>query len=113
MFAKLTGKLDSVGTDTCVLDVNGVGYLLTCSTRTLAALPPPGGALALLVETQVREDAIALYGFMDPAERAWFRMLVTVQGVGAKVVMRGSARGCVAARQRSHAGRHWTRKYPE
>lgn len=87
MFAKLTGKLDSVGTDTCVLDVNGVGYLLTCSTRTLAALPAPGGALTLLVETQVREDAIALYGFMDPAERAWFRMLVTVQGVGAKVAL--------------------------
>jgi Holliday junction DNA helicase RuvA len=87
MFAKLTGKLDSVGTDTCVLDVNGVGYLLACSTRTLAALPPPGGALSLLVETQVREDAIALYGFLDAAERAWFRMLLTVQGVGAKVAL--------------------------
>jgi len=87
MFAKLTGKLDSVGTDTCVLDVNGVGYLLTCSTRTLAALPAPGGALTLLVETQVREDAISLFGFMDAAERAWFRMLVTVQGVGAKVAL--------------------------
>ena len=87
MFAKLTGKLDSVATDTCVLDVNGVGYLLTCSTRTLAALPAPGGVLTLLVETHVREDAISLFGFMDAAERAWFRMLVTVQGVGAKVAL--------------------------
>lgn len=87
MFAKLSGRLDSVGIDSCVLDVHGVGYLLTCSTRTLSALPAPGEALSLLVETQVREDAISLFGFLDAAERAWFRMLVTVQGVGARVAL--------------------------
>jgi Holliday junction DNA helicase RuvA len=87
MFAKLTGKLDSVGADTCVIDVNGVGYLVACSTRTLAALPPPGSVLSMHIETQVRQEAINLFGFLDTAERAWFRMLVTVQGVGAKVAL--------------------------
>jgi Holliday junction DNA helicase RuvA len=87
MFARLAGRLDSVGADGCVIDVNGVGYLVACSSRTLAALPPPGSALAMHIETQVREDAISLFGFLDPAERAWFRLLVTVQGVGAKVAL--------------------------
>ncbi len=68
-----------------MLDVNGVGYLLFCSTRTLGALP--AGQVSLLVETQVREDAIALYGFTTAAERDWFRLLTTVQGVGAKVAL--------------------------
>lgn len=87
MFAKLTGKLDSVQAETCVVDVGGVGYLVSCSTRTLAALPAPGSPISLAIETQVREEAINLFGFLDPAERAWFRMLVTVQGVGAKVAL--------------------------
>lgn len=87
MFAKLSGKLDSVAAETCVVDVGGVGYLVACSTRTLAALPAPGSPVSLAIETQVREEAINLYGFLDPAERAWFRMLVTVQGVGAKVAL--------------------------
>jgi Holliday junction DNA helicase RuvA len=87
MFAKLTGRLDSVAADTCVVDVNGVGYLVACSSRTLAALPDAGALISLAIETQVREEAINLYGFLDPAERAWFRMLVTVQGVGAKVAL--------------------------
>lgn len=87
MFAKLTGKLDSVQADACVVDVHGVGYLVACSGRTLAALPPPGSPLMLYIETQVREEAISLFGFLDPAERAWFRLLVTVQGVGARVAL--------------------------
>jgi Holliday junction DNA helicase RuvA len=87
MFAKLSGKLDSVGHDHCVIDVGGVGYLVTASARTLSALPPPGSPTTMFIETQVREDAIALHGFLDAAERAWFRLLVTVQGVGARVAL--------------------------
>ena len=87
MIARLRGLVDSLEAGSCVLDVGGVGYLLFCSTRTLAALPAPPGAVALLVETQVREDAIALYGFTTTPERDWFRLLTTVQGVGAKVAL--------------------------
>ena len=70
----------------CVVDVNGVGYLVHASTRTLAALPS-GGVAALLIEMHVREDAIVLYGFAEGAEREWFRLLTTVQGVGARVAL--------------------------
>jgi Holliday junction DNA helicase RuvA len=86
MIAKLKGLVDSVGEDWAVIDVNGVGYLVTCSARTLARLEM-GTACALLVETQVREDAISLFGFLEAGERDWFRLLVTVQGVGAKVAL--------------------------
>ncbi len=85
MIAKLRGVVEAIEEGRCVLDVNGVGYLLFCSTRTLGALP--AGQVNLLVETQVREDAIALYGFTTAAERDWFRLLTTVQGVGAKVAL--------------------------
>jgi holliday junction DNA helicase RuvA len=85
MIAKLTGKLDSVARDHAVIDVNGVGYLVHCPARTLAALPPSGETVSLAIETMVRENAIDLYGFSDPAERDWFRLLMTVQGVGARV----------------------------
>ena len=87
MIAKLSGRLDSAGEDSLVLDVGGVGYLLFCSTRTREALPGPGGALTLHVETHVREDHIHLYGFHSPAEREWFRILTTVQGVGARLAL--------------------------
>ncbi len=85
MIAKLSGILDGVGRDHAVIDVGGVGYLVRVSARTLGAMPTPGAPVSLLVETMVREDAIDLYGFADVPERDWFRLLLTVQGVGAKV----------------------------
>ncbi|MFI4995333.1 MAG: Holliday junction branch migration protein RuvA [Hyphomicrobiales bacterium] len=87
MIAKLKGLIDSYGEDFVVLDVNGVGYLVQCSARTLQALPSPGEAASLSIETQLREDAIRLFGFREDAEREWFRLLQTVQGVGAKVAL--------------------------
>jgi holliday junction DNA helicase RuvA len=86
VIAKLTGRVEQVEDGRCVLDVNGVGYLVHASTRTLASLPT-GGVASLLIEMHVREDAIVLYGFFEPAEREWFRLLTTVQGVGAKVAL--------------------------
>ncbi len=87
MIAKLRGRLDSTGSDWLVVDVNGVGYLLFCATRTLAALPAIGESVEFAVETHVREDHIHLYGFLSAAEREMFRTLTTVQGVGAKVAL--------------------------
>lgn len=87
MIAKLSGLLDSAGADGAVVDVGGVGYLVFCSARTLGALPATGSPVTLLVETHVREDHIHLYGFADAADREWFRLLTTVQGVGARVAL--------------------------
>jgi holliday junction DNA helicase RuvA len=87
MIAKLAGVLDQVGPDGAVVDVGGVGYLVFCSTRTIGHLPAPGGAARLLIETHVREDHIHLYGFIDAVERDWFRLLTTVQGVGARLAL--------------------------
>ena len=87
MIAKLTGLVDSFGDDWAVIDVGGVGYLVYCSARSLRALPRTGEAASLLVETHVREDHIHLFGFQETAERDWFRLLQTVQGVGARVAL--------------------------
>jgi holliday junction DNA helicase RuvA len=87
MIGKLTGTIDSVGEDFVILDVHGVGYLVYCSARTLGELPAVGKAAALAIETHVREDQIRLFGFLSAAEREWFRLLQTVQGVGAKVAL--------------------------
>ncbi|HEY7577337.1 MAG TPA: Holliday junction branch migration protein RuvA [Acetobacteraceae bacterium] len=87
MIAQLTGHVEALEDGRCVVDVNGVGYLVHASTRTLSALPARPEVARLLVETQVREDAILLYGFIDPAERDWFRLLTTVQGVGGRVAL--------------------------
>jgi len=87
MIARLRGLLESVSETACVIDVGGVGYHLFCSARTLRALPRPGEAVKLHVETHVREDHIHLFGFASEAERSWFNLLQTVQGVGAKVAL--------------------------
>ena len=87
MIAKLTGLIDSQGDDWVVIDVGGVGYMVFCSGRTLSSLPPAGARTALSIDTHVREDHIHLYGFVDNVERDWFRLLTTVQGVGARVAL--------------------------
>lgn len=87
MIAMLAGRVDQVGTDNLVLDVNGVGYQVFCSAHSLAKAPARGEPLRLFIETHVREDHIHLYGFLDEAERAWFRLLLSVQGVGARIAM--------------------------
>lgn len=87
MIGKLSGVIDSYGEDFVIVDVQGVGYLVHCSSRTLQQLPPVGEAARLSIETYVREDVIRLYGFRSDAEREWFRLLQTVQGVGAKVAL--------------------------
>jgi holliday junction DNA helicase RuvA len=86
LIARLKGTIESVDADAAVIDVNGVGYLVSASARTLRDLVV-GDAATVLVETIVREDAIALYGFLETAERDWFRLLTTVQGVGARVAL--------------------------
>src|SRR5262245_6829495 len=87
MIAKLAGVVEQIDPDGAIIDVNGVGYLAFCSTRTISRLPSPGSPARLLIETHVREDHIHLYGFIDAAEREWFRLLTTVQGVGAKLAL--------------------------
>jgi holliday junction DNA helicase RuvA len=87
MIAKLAGVVEQIEPDAAVIDVNGVGYLAFCSTRTIGRLPPLGLPVRLLIETHVREDHIHLYGFIDAAERDWFRLLTTVQGVGARLAL--------------------------
>ena len=87
MIGKLKGLIDSYGDDYVILDVGGVGYQVHCASRTLQALPATGGAAVLSIETYVREDQIKLFGFRSDVEREWFRLLQTVQGVGAKVAL--------------------------
>jgi Holliday junction DNA helicase RuvA len=87
MIGKLRGIVDTVGADFAIIDVNGVGYEVACSSRTLQQLPAIGETVTLAIETHVREDAIKLYGFLAEADRAWFRLLQSVQGVGAKVAL--------------------------
>jgi holliday junction DNA helicase RuvA len=87
MIGKLKGIVDSYGADYVILDVGGVGYQVHCPARTLQALPAPGEAVTLSIETHVREDQIKLFGFLTDMDREWFRLLQTVQGVGAKVAL--------------------------
>ena len=85
MIAKLRGMVDDVAADTVILDVSGVGYLVHASSRTLSQLPPRGEEVSLHIEMIVREDAMTLFGFKGTIERDMFRLLTSVQGVGAKV----------------------------
>ncbi|MEL7688477.1 Holliday junction branch migration protein RuvA [Citromicrobium bathyomarinum] len=87
MIAKLTGTLDATGPDWAVIDVGGVGYLVHCSTRTLDALGSEGGEARLFTDLQVSENDMRLLGFAEAAERDWFRLLTSVQGVGSKVAL--------------------------
>ena len=85
MIGKLSGIVENIDGAQLLLDVQGVGYVVTCSARSLRALPPVGERMSLLIEMQVREDALSLFGFATAAERDAFRLLTTVQGVGARV----------------------------
>jgi Holliday junction DNA helicase RuvA len=87
MIAKLTGLVDQIGEGHVIIDVKGVGYLVFCSNKTLNILAAAEGTVSVMIETHVREDHIHLYGFGDESERAWFNLLTTVQGVGAKVCL--------------------------
>jgi Holliday junction DNA helicase RuvA len=87
MIAKLRGIIDSLGDDWVIVDVQGVGYQLSCSGQTLARLDKPGTAAAFHTEMRIRDEVPHLYGFVDRAELEWFRTLTTVQGVGAKVAL--------------------------
>src|SRR2546430_17193851 len=87
MIGKLKGIIDSYGEDFIIVDVNGVGYVVHCSARTLQALPAQGEPVTLSIETHVREDQIRLFGFTGDIEREWFRLLQTVQGVGTRVAL--------------------------
>ncbi len=85
MIAKLSGRLDETGEDWAIVDVQGVGYLVHCSTKTLAALGEIGEACTVHTDLQVSENDMRLLGFAESAERDWFRLLTQVQGVGSKV----------------------------
>ena len=87
MIGKLTGRVDHRSTDHVLLDVNGVGYIIYCSDRTLSALPATGQIAALYTELLVREDNLQLFGFLTLFEREWHRLLISVQGVGSKASM--------------------------
>ena len=87
MIAKLTGRLDESGADWAVIDVQGVGYLVHCSSKTLTALGLPGAEVTVFTDLQVSENDLRLLGFAQAGERDWFRLLTTVQGVGSKVAL--------------------------
>ena len=106
MIGKLKGIIDAIGESHCVVDVNGVGYDVSCSARTLRHLRL-GEPVSLAIETYVREDAIRLFGFTSEVERSWFRTLQNVQGVGAKVAL--NILGAVALQDLANAIalQHW------
>ncbi|MCY4179372.1 MAG: Holliday junction branch migration protein RuvA [Litoreibacter sp.] len=87
MIGKLSGRLEYRGLDHVMIDVGGIGYVVYCSERTLAALPGPGEAVALYTDLLVREDLLQLFGFTTPVEKEWHKLLMGVQGIGAKASM--------------------------
>ena len=84
MIGKITGRIDYRASDHVLIDVRGVGYIVYCSDRTLAALPGVGEIIALFTDLVVREDLMQLFGFQTLVEKEWHRLLTSVQGVGAK-----------------------------
>lgn len=86
MIAKLKGLIDNIGEDCCIIDVNGVGYLVNMSSRSLSKLKQ-GEYASLLIETVIKEDSITLFGFQSPWEKEWFNTLTKIQGVGGKVCL--------------------------
>lgn len=86
MIAKLKGIIDNIGEDCCIIDVNGVGYLVNMSSKTLSKLNQ-GEHTSLLIETVIKEDSITLFGFQSPWEKEWFNTLTKIQGVGGKVCL--------------------------
>ncbi|MGV1014242.1 MAG: Holliday junction branch migration protein RuvA [Methyloceanibacter sp.] len=112
MIGKLKGRLDSIAPSTVIVDVGGVGYEVTVGARLLTGLPPIGETVTLAVDTYIREDGVRLYGFASEHERAWFRALQTVQGVGAKVALAvlgtlsaADLANAVALQDKSHVAR--------
>jgi len=87
MIGKLKGILDSIGDESIIIDVGGVGYEVHCSARTLGSLPAINEPCTMMIETHVRETEIKLFGFANDMERDWFKLLQSVQGVGAKVAL--------------------------
>ena len=87
MIGKLKGILDTIAEDRVILDVAGVGYIIYCSTKTLASLPQLGEQAAFLINMQVKEDDISLYGFVEKAEQEWFDNLIIVQGIGPRLAL--------------------------
>ena len=87
MIGKITGRVDYRGTDHVLVDVQGVGYMVYCSERTLSGLPSRGGVVALYTDLLVREDNLQLFGFTTLADKEWHKLLTTVQGVGAKAAL--------------------------
>lgn len=101
MIAKLKGLVDEIAEHSVIIDVGGVCYRATCSGRTLSKMPRVGEAVTLLIETHVREDQFSLFGFMDEGEKEWFKLLQSVQGVGAKVAL--GILSTLTAEELSHA----------
>ncbi len=87
MIGKISGRLEYRAADHVLIDTGGVGYLVYCSDRTLAQMPSPGSAVALFTDLLVREDLLQVFGFLTLAEREWHRLLMSVQGVGAKAAL--------------------------
>lgn len=84
MIGRIAGRVEYKGDDHVLVDVRGVGYIVYCSDRTLAQVPRPGEAVALFTDLLVREDILQLFGFLSLVEKEWHRLLMSVQGVGAK-----------------------------
>ncbi|MEY4239483.1 MAG: Holliday junction branch migration protein RuvA [Pseudomonadota bacterium] len=104
MIARLSGLLDDFGPDWAVIDVNGVGYLVHCSARTLDALGVRGDRVTVHTELQVSENDMRLIGFASGGEREWFRLLTGVQGVGSKMALAVLSALTVDELQRACAG---------